>query len=86
MFRFRLFVSSGALLPAVRLQWCSLQLCMPKILKRGPWLLSSGHGGGAAADASSRDGLNEVQTWLLDEDACKTEWQTLLDMRARHAQ
>ena len=30
--------------------------------------------------------LNEVQTWLLDEDACKTEWQTLLDMRARHAQ
>ena len=30
--------------------------------------------------------LNEVQTWLLDEDACKTEWQTLLDMRAHHAQ
>ena len=28
--------------------------------------------------------LNEVQTWLLDEDACKTEWQTLLDLRARH--
>jgi hypothetical protein len=29
--------------------------------------------------------LEELQTWLLDEDACKTEWQTLLDLRARHA-
>ena len=29
--------------------------------------------------------LDELQTWLLDEDACKTEWQTLLDLRARHA-
>ena len=29
--------------------------------------------------------LEELQTWLLDEDACKTEWWTLLDLRARHA-
>ena len=29
--------------------------------------------------------LEELQTWLLDEDACQTEWQTLLDLRARHA-
>ena len=29
--------------------------------------------------------LEELKTWLLDEDACKTEWQTLLDLRARHA-
>ena len=29
--------------------------------------------------------LVEMQHWLLDADACKTEWQELIDIRARHA-
>ena len=29
--------------------------------------------------------LEEIKDWLLDDDACPTNWRTLLDIREAHA-
>ena len=29
--------------------------------------------------------INDIKEWLLDEDACPTEWDVLLTLREQHA-